>query len=148
MKKSAKRKPVGDRALRTLQQRLRDAEDTLDAIRSGHVDAVVVQGPHGDQVFTLKGADHRYRQLVETMNEGALLVDRGGMILYGNARFAQLVGAPLEQMVGWPLERYVAEGSRPVIGALLEARGAGASKAELELIGGDGGRTPVYVSVA
>src|SRR4051794_31601302 len=72
-----------------LRVRVREAEDTLDAIRGGHVDALVVHGPSGEQVFTLRGADHRYRQLIETMNEGALLIDRGGTIVYGNARFAQ-----------------------------------------------------------
>ena len=131
MKKSSATNPVNPRT-RSLEERLREAEETLEAIRSGHVDALVVQGPAGEQVFTLKGADHRYRQLVETMNEGALLVDRSGMILYGNARFAELVGVPLEQMVGWPLERHIADSARPVIAALLRTGGRGPSKAERE----------------
>ncbi|HWE29763.1 MAG TPA: hypothetical protein VHB97_17255, partial [Polyangia bacterium] len=38
----------------TLRERLREAEETLDAIRSGQVDALVVQGAAGDQVFTLR----------------------------------------------------------------------------------------------
>ncbi|HSR96118.1 MAG TPA: ATP-binding protein [Kofleriaceae bacterium] len=147
MKKLPAKKPV-DAHTRQLEARLREAEQTLDAIRSGHVDALVVQGPVGEQVFTLKGADHRYRQLVETMNEGALLVDRSGMILYGNARFAELVGVQLEQMVGWPLERHIAPAARPVVAALLQTRGSGPSKAEVELICPDGSLRPVYVSMA
>ena len=139
------RKPA---AVRALRERLREAEDTLDAIRSGHVDALVVQGPGGDQVYTLKGADRRYRQLVETMNEGALIVDRDGMIIYANAHFAALVGAELDDMIGAPLQHHVAEASRPLIDALLASRCGAPVKAELELIARDGSRRPAYVSVA
>ncbi|HVR64639.1 MAG TPA: PAS domain-containing protein, partial [Polyangia bacterium] len=64
------------------------AEQTLDAIRAGTVDALVIAGPEGEQIFTLKGADHRYRQLVETMNEGAVTVSADGVIAYCNLRFA------------------------------------------------------------
>jgi len=146
--KQPPRKPTGDRAVQLLRDRLREAEETLEAIRNGHVDAVVVQGPGGDQVFTLKGADRRYRQLVEAMNEGALLVDGAGTIVYGNARFAGLVGVRLDLMIGSLFLRYVADPSRRLVEALLQARGTAPSKAEVELVGSDGSRKPVYVSVA
>src|SRR6201986_509305 len=81
------------------RERLREAEETLDAIRQGHVDALVVQGPAGEQVFTLKGADHRYRLLVETMTEGALLVANDGTIVYANAHFAEMLARPLETII-------------------------------------------------
>jgi PAS domain S-box-containing protein len=140
--------PPSRRTLQRLQERLREAEETIDAIRNGHVDALVVQGPAGEQVFTLKGADHRYRQLVEAMNEGALLVAPDGTIIYGNARFAELVGVRLELMIGSPLGRYVSELSQRMVAALLHNRGGAPSKAEVELIASDGARRPVYVSVA
>jgi len=147
-KKRPARQATAGRTVERLRDRLREAEETLEAIRSGHVDALVVQGPAGDQVFTLKGADHRYRQLVETMNEGALLVDGVGTIVYGNARFAELVGVRLDLLVGSPLQRYVADLSRPLVDALLQTRGGAPSKAEVLLVSSDGGRIPVYVSVA
>jgi PAS domain S-box-containing protein len=138
----------GDRRALQLEERLREAEETLDAIRNGHVDAVVVQGPSGDQVFTLKGADHRYRQLVESMNEGALLVDRDGTIVYGNARFAELAGIGLDHILGSVLQRHVAEPSRALVDAMLQVRGGAPAKAEVELVAGDGSRKPVYLSAA
>ncbi len=58
--------------LEELRQRLQEAEETLDAIRNGEVDALVVSGPSGEKVFTLEGAEHPYRVLVESMNEGAI----------------------------------------------------------------------------
>ena len=58
--------------IRDLQQRLDEAEETLRALRSGEVDAVVASGPDGDRVYTLKGADEAYRVMVQNMAEGAL----------------------------------------------------------------------------
>ena len=59
---------------RELVTRLREAEETLHAIRSGEVDAIVVNGPGGEKDFTLQGADHIYRVFVERMNEGAAVL--------------------------------------------------------------------------
>jgi PAS domain S-box-containing protein len=129
-----------------LAERLREAEEMLEAIRSGQVDALVVNGSHGEQVFTLRGADHRYRQLVETMNEGALLVSADGLIVYSNSRFAMLVGAPLETLIGSSLATHAAEGSRKLVEALVAARGNAAVKAEVELVAADGRHIPVYLS--
>ena len=51
--------------IRDLQERLYEAEETLRALRSGEVDAVVASGPDGDRVYTLKGADEAYRAMVQ-----------------------------------------------------------------------------------
>jgi carbamate kinase len=56
--------------LKELVSRLAEAEETLRAITAGEVDAVVTAGTNGPQVFTLEGADHAYRVLIESMNEG------------------------------------------------------------------------------
>jgi hypothetical protein len=48
-----------------LRASLEEANETLQAIRLGQVDAVVVQGSRGDQLFTLKGADEPYRVVIE-----------------------------------------------------------------------------------
>ena len=59
--------------LRELKARLLEAEETLHAIRSGDVDALVVAGADGEQVFTLKGAEMPYREAMsaalKTMQE-------------------------------------------------------------------------------
>src|SRR5262252_1882572 len=87
------------RQLSELQNRLIEAEDTLNAIRNGTVDALVVRTPRGEQLFTIKGADQTYRVLVEWMNEGALTVRRV-IISYCNNRFAEMSGTPMEQVFG------------------------------------------------
>ena len=62
----------GSSDIADLKSRLAEAEDTLRALRSGEVDALVVDGKSGAQVFTLKSAAEPYRLLVEQMREGAI----------------------------------------------------------------------------
>ena len=56
----------------TLRVRLAEAEEMLRAIRHGEIDALVVEGAGGNQVYTLHSADEPYRNLVEQMQEGAV----------------------------------------------------------------------------
>lgn len=60
------------------------------------MDAVVVSSPQGEQVFSLTGAEHIYRVIIEAMNEGALTMDLGGYILFCNRRFCEMVKTPME----------------------------------------------------
>jgi hypothetical protein len=62
----------------------------LQAIRHSEVDALVVSGPAGPQVYTLQSADHPYRILVQEMQEGALTLASTGLILYANLAFARM----------------------------------------------------------
>jgi signal transduction histidine kinase len=68
-----------------------EAVETLRAIRSGRVDAVVVNSANGRSVATLRDPDHAYRALIEAMSDGAALVTRDGLISYHNPRFAELM---------------------------------------------------------
>jgi PAS domain S-box-containing protein len=90
----------------TLRARLADAEEMLRAIRQGEVDALVVQGSAGNQVFTLHSTEEPYRTLVEEMHEGAVVLSGRGEVLYSNARFAALVGERLEAVIGSRIERF------------------------------------------
>jgi len=45
------------RRIERLEMRLEEAESTLQAIRHGEVDALVVSSPTGPQVYTLYSAD-------------------------------------------------------------------------------------------
>lgn len=50
-----------------LEARLAEAQQTLEAIRKGDVDAIVVGQGGAEQVYTLRGADEPYRMIVEHM---------------------------------------------------------------------------------
>jgi PAS domain S-box-containing protein len=102
--------PEGEE-LERLRRRLVEAEDALRAIRTGEIDAIVVQGPRGPVVYSLKSADTPYRLLVEQMHEGALTVSAAGVIMYANAAFESMVGVPVEQLRGRDLADFIADPS-------------------------------------
>ncbi|GAB3935479.1 sensor histidine kinase [Larkinella terrae] len=78
---------------------LEEATETIHAIRTGQVDALVVQGKDGHELYSLKTADQTYRVFIETMNEGAVTLNEEGLILYCNSRFALMVGLPLSKVI-------------------------------------------------
>jgi PAS domain S-box-containing protein len=106
-----------------LRARLAEAEETLRAIREGEVDAVVVSGLKGEQVYSLAGAESVYRLIVETMQEAAATIALDGTLLYCNAQFSRLLQRPLEQIVGRRLAEFLADGSDCVRSLLRIERG-------------------------
>jgi len=92
-----------------LRSRLHDAEVMLNAIRNGEVDAIVVSGTDGEQIYSLISAETLYRVIFEEMNEGAVTVSSDGTILYCNRRFAGLVNEPTEQVIGSSFRRFIAQ---------------------------------------
>ena len=128
-----------------LRFRLQEAEETLQAIRSGGVDALVVSMPEGEQIFTLQGAEHPYRVLVETMNEGAATLAPDGTILYCNRRLADMLQVPLEKLVGYPLKPFVAPAYHSLFTSRLE-KCSHQSNEEVELISGKADHLPVLLS--
>ncbi len=130
-----------------IQTRLLEAEETLRAIRSGQIDAVVVQTPKGDQVFTLKGADYTYRVLVENMSEGAAILSGQGIIIYCNRRFAEMVRAPLEEVMSLPMAQFVSPATQlPFQELMQECRNGLKCKREVALRARDGNSVPAYFS--
>jgi PAS domain S-box-containing protein len=130
-----------------LRARLADAEETLRAIRAGEVDAVVVAGRKGAQVFTLEGAEHPYRVLIESMNEGALTLGADEVILYANQCFARMVKCPLEQVLGSSLRRFLSAQDHTIVRPLLKrVRNAG-SKIQVSLKAGGGSQLPAQISI-
>jgi PAS domain S-box-containing protein len=130
---------------RRLEAALREATETLDAIRNGDVDAVVVGGPHGQVVYTLESADRPYRVLVEQMREGAVTLDLQGTIFYCNQSFAELIGRRSEDIIGHPIFDYVQETDK--LGAMLNEAPAEGASAELSLIPANGGLTQTNLSI-
>jgi signal transduction histidine kinase len=118
---------------RSLRLRLTEAEQTLAAIRAGEVDALVVGGPTGERLFTLEGAEHGYRILMEAMSEGVATVNEHGLITYCNARFTSIVGARPELTVGNPISRFVLPGDEERFQTLIAAGTVGRSEGEFWL---------------
>ena len=137
------RKAPGRLDIEELRARLRETEETLEAIRRGDVDAIVVEGPAGPQVYSVTNADQPYRAIVEQMQQGAVVLTPTGEIFYGNRRFAQMVGVPLERIVGLAMEEFVDVPDRPAFAGLL-AQGTGTLEGVLLASGGTA--VPVYLA--
>jgi two-component system CheB/CheR fusion protein len=90
-----------------LRQQLEEAQDTIEAIKNGEIDALVVQGKNGHELFTLKSADHTYRIFIEKMTEGAVTLNADGVIIYSNPSFASIVGDTSGVAVSETFEKFV-----------------------------------------
>jgi two-component system, NtrC family, response regulator AtoC len=130
-----------------LRLRLHEAEETLDAIHHGEVDAIVVSGPHDDEVYTLTGADRPYRILFETMNEGAATLGSGGTILFCNSKLSDMLKTPMESILGGSLRRFVTATDTHLVNALLRKGQQEPQKMEISLQSGDGNIFPCQMSI-
>jgi len=128
-----------------LRSRLSEAEEALGAIQRGEVDALVVAGAEGDRIFTLQGAEHPYRVMVESINEGAATLLPDGTVLYSNRQFAKMLGLPLEKLIGRSLLDLLPSRHRSGIGGLIASAASGAVRCESELPR-NGAPLPVYLS--
>lgn len=131
-----------------LRAKLREAEETLDAIRYGKVDAVLVKEAGSSKIFTLVNADQPYRFLIEQMKEGAVTLSEQGVILYANRRLGELFGTSLEKVVGSNIKRYFSADDIEKFDHLLRAKGAEPSRAEFTVQQPQGTSIPVYISIA
>jgi signal transduction histidine kinase len=129
-----------------LEMRLEEAESTLQAIRHGEVDALVVSGPAGPQVYTLQSADHPYRILVQEMQEGALTLTSTGLILYASPAFARMMRTSLESIVGTLVQRFVLPRDLQTFLALFERGARSNSRGEIVLQAADGALVPAFLS--
>src|ERR1043165_2927599 len=93
--------------IEALHLQLQEANDTIEAIRSGEIDALVVKNGNEHQLYTLKSADHTYRVFIEKMKEGAVTLNWDGIILYSNSQFASLTGLTITEIIGLPIMDFI-----------------------------------------
>ena len=130
-----------------LRQRLEEAEATLQAISAGAVDAFVIDGPEGERVYTLEGADRPYRVLVECMQEGALVFGAEGTVLFANRRLAELLQIPYDRLAGSDFYRFLVPSQRPAFENLIDQGRQGRARGEFDLCRSDGSLVPVHLSL-
>ena len=129
-----------------LRARLEESEETLRAIREGEVDSLLISTPGGERIYTLEGADHTYRILVESMQQGAATLLEDGSIYYSNQCLARMLKIPLQQLIGASIHDYVHPTDAPQFGALVEQARRCSSEGELRLQAADGALIPVYLA--
>ena len=90
-----------------LHSRLFEFEEALIAIRNGEVDAIMVSGNNGEQVYSISSAETPYRTFIEEMSEGAVTLTKEGVILYCNPKFAEIVQTPYKKVIGSTLRGFI-----------------------------------------
>jgi len=129
-----------------LRLRLEEAEETLRAIREGEIDGLIVNSSQGEQVFTLVGADHSYRMLIEEMNEGALTLSADGIILYCNRSFVRMMKTNPQELTGSSFFNLLTPSD--LCNLQIEFAGnAGMTRREIDLLRGDYSPLPVHLSM-
>ena len=86
-----------------LRLRLEEAEETLNAIRSGEVDAIIVSGADGEQIYTLRQAEEQIRHqtiMLDSVNEAIITSDAKARLTAWNAAAERLYGWKAEEVLG------------------------------------------------
>lgn len=107
-----------------LRLRREEVEETLRQIRKGGVDAVVVREKSRERIYAIRDAEHVYRFLIESVEQGAVLLDREGTILFLNGRFARMLGRSVSTLLGARMSDLVPEPRTRALARLLREGGA------------------------
>lgn len=129
-----------------LRQQLGDANDTIEAIRNGEVDALVVAGKNGHELFTLHSADRTYRTFIEQMSEGAVTLNPDRIIVYCNSSFANMVGKLSRDVITSSFEKFVMTIDQIKVRDFIE-KGWGQDVKGETFLNRDGVSVPVQLSI-
>jgi PAS domain S-box-containing protein len=87
----------------------------------------------------LRESEEKYRNIVETANEGILITDNENIITYVNKKFADMLRYNIEEVIGRPIWGFISEEYKPIVKRNLENRMKGISESyELKSIRKDG----------
>ncbi len=72
----------------------------------------------------LRESEEKYRNIVETANEGISLIDNELKLTYVNKKIEDMIGYSSEEIIGKPMWDFISEESKPFVRSVLE-RGLG-----------------------
>lgn len=129
--------------IKQLRIKLSECEDTLSAIRSGSVDAIMVN----NKVFTLQTADYPYRVIIENMFEGAATLSADMEIIYCNRRLTQILDLSFAEITGNNIEALVHPDDIGLLRSMLKEGERKTEGFELRMACRDGVVKQVLVSI-
>jgi PAS domain S-box-containing protein len=127
-----------------LSQEEEVAGATVEAIRNGSVDALVVGG---ESVVMLDSAQRFYQAAVERMQQGVIIIGAYGEIAYANQRMSGMLAMGKERLLSMSLPKLVVNGDRDALQALLDARSDGSAQAQVRLRRSDGQVVAALITV-
>jgi PAS domain S-box-containing protein len=138
-----------DRAeLAEVRAQLRELQQTIEAIRTGDVDSLIIGPPGQQQVYALATADRPYRLIVEAMNEGTATVSPREVILDANPRLGSMTGRNATELIGTPVLDLIPDAHRPAFARLLDVGAGDSARGEVDLTGSGGTTVPVLLAVS
>jgi two-component system phosphate regulon sensor histidine kinase PhoR len=129
-----------EQRIKLLEATIEEQNKTLDAIQHGDID-VLVGNEHPDDynLYTLESVDQPYRIFIEQIQEGAMTLREDGAILYGNPRFAKMLGIPVARLVGQKLQRFLPPADAAPFGRMLDEAKLTNTRQEFTLYPAGGG---------
>ena len=98
-------------------------------------------------VEALSESEEKYRNIVETANEGICLINIGAIVTYANRKAAEMLGYTLEEMIGRSAWDLISEECKPLTKLNMEKRYQGVNESyELKLKRKDG--SPIWVNMS
>ncbi|MES1219328.1 MAG: ATP-binding protein [Bacteroidota bacterium] len=129
-----------------LKFRLLEAQEAIDAIKIGSVDAFAIRKDGKPEVFTLQSIDYAYRVLIEKFDGGALNLTQDGLIIYCNSYFSTLIDIPNEKVTGSYIFDFISSETRETFYEHFVLSIQGSSKTEITL-SVNNKNIPVYISL-
>jgi len=129
-----------------LENKLLEAQETIEAIKYDKIDALVVSTPSGERIYTLESAESPYRIFLEQMNEGAITLSDEGVILFCNKRFADMIQAPLEHILGTQIHKWIMKEEVDALSLFL-GQESDKIKEEIRFMRPDGSCVSSYLSL-
>jgi PAS domain S-box-containing protein len=90
--------------------------------------------------------EHWYRVVVDNMSEAAVVVGNDGTIVYGNARFGEMLGLTPETIAGCSMTQFLSEKECERFRSIFLGARQGSGKGEFVLTTSDGRPVPVQIS--
>ena len=137
---------MGNNAVLPGDLNIDETTQIIEAIRAGCVDAFVVEEREGHTVYTLHNADLPYSTLVQRMQQGAVMLNTAGEVIYCNVSLSVLLGTSVDTLVGTRMQDLVHADDRKVLQQLLETLQHEASDGEVRLLRPDG--KPLWVRLS
>jgi PAS domain S-box-containing protein len=130
------------------REQLREALETIEAIRGGGIDSLVIGPPGQEQVYSVASADRIYRLIVEAMSEGAVTISPRGVILDANPRLGSMTGNAVEQLIGTAVLDLISAADRTAFTHLLDVGIGDRAWGEVELTGPGETTVPAQLAVS
>ncbi|MHB0958572.1 MAG: PAS domain S-box protein [Pirellulaceae bacterium] len=129
-----------------LRDELETARNTLETLRRGRDETIVVERPDGDRIYVLSDTHGPFRALVEEMQEGALVLHPDGGVLYCNRQAAELLHTTPETLLANRFDRFICPTNKPLFEALMAESLGHTGRGEIALVAGDGTLLSVQIS--